>query len=97
MVGPGVMFITTTHDIHTRLSLSAPIFVEDGVWVGAGATILPGVTLGAGSVVAAGALVNRNVPAGAVVGGVPARTLSNTFCKIEDNTYFQLPGWRGQF
>lgn len=97
MVGPNVMFITTTHDIHTRLSLSSPIVVEDGVWVGAGATILPGVTLGAGCVVAAGALVNRDVPAGNVVGGVPAKLLSDQICQIDNITYFQLPGWRGQF
>lgn len=97
MVGPNVMFITTTHDIHTRLSLSSPIVVEDGVWVGAGAIILPGVTLGAGCVVAAGALVNRDVPAGNVVGGVPAKSLSDKICQIGGITYFQQSGWRSQF
>lgn len=97
MVGPNVMFITTTHDIHTRLSLSLPIVVEDGVWVGAGAIILPGVTLGAGCVVAAGALVNRDVPAGKVVGGVPAKFLSDKSCQTGDITYFQQPEWRAQF
>jgi len=97
MVGPGAMFITTTHDIHTRQSLSSPIVVEDGVWVGAGATVLPGVTLGAGCVVAAGALVSRSVPAGTLVGGVPARMLSDPACKVEDIRYFQLPAWQGQF
>lgn len=97
MVGPGAMFITTSHDIHTRLSSSSPISVEDGVWVGAGATILPGVTLGAGCVVAAGALVNRDVPAGSVVGGVPARALSSASCNVKNILYFESPAWCGQF
>ena len=50
-----------------------PIWIEDGVWIGSRATILPGVTLGRGSVVAAGAVVTRDVPANVMVGGVPAR------------------------
>lgn len=50
-----------------------PIWIEDGVWIGSRATILPGVTLGRGSVVAAGAVVARDVPANVMVGGVPAR------------------------
>lgn len=97
MVGPNVMFITTTHDIHTRLSLSSPIVVEDGVWIGAGAIILPGVTLGTGCIVAAGALVNRDVSAGNIVGGVPAKSLSDKVCETGDITYFHRPEWRAQF
>jgi galactoside O-acetyltransferase len=49
--------------------------IEDDVWIGAGATILPGVTVGEGSVVGAGAVVTGNVPPRTVVGGVPARVL----------------------
>lgn len=54
-----------------------PSFVEigDNVWIAAHCTILPGVRIGSGAVVAAGAVVNRDVPENAVVGGVPARVL----------------------
>jgi acetyltransferase-like isoleucine patch superfamily enzyme len=52
-----------------------PIVIEDDVWVGAGAIVLPGVTIGRGSVIAAGAVVTRSVPPMSVVGGMPARPL----------------------
>lgn len=51
------------------------IIVEDDVWVGYGAQILPGITLHTGCVVGAGAVVTHDVPAFAVVGGVPARVI----------------------
>ena len=51
------------------------VTIEDNVWIGAHCTILPGVTVHSGAVVAAGAVVNRDVPSNAVVGGVPAKTL----------------------
>jgi acetyltransferase-like isoleucine patch superfamily enzyme len=45
------------------------------VWVGRGATILPGVTLGAGAIIGANSVVTRDVPAQAIVAGVPARLI----------------------
>lgn len=54
---------------------SAPITIEDNVWLGASVTVLPGVTIGAGSVVAAGSVVTKNVPPMSVVAGVPARLI----------------------
>ena len=55
--------------------LKEPVIIEDDVWIGPNATILKGVRLGAGSWVEAGALVTRDVPPGAHVGGNPARIL----------------------
>ncbi len=50
--------------------------VGNNVWVGHGASILPGVTIGDNAVVATGAVVTRDVPANSVVGGVPARVIA---------------------
>jgi UDP-2-acetamido-3-amino-2,3-dideoxy-glucuronate N-acetyltransferase len=47
--------------------------IEQGASIGAGATILPGLTIGRGAMVAAGAVVTKNVEAGVLVSGVPAR------------------------
>ncbi len=51
------------------------VVIEDNVWIAAHCTILPGVRLGGGAVVGAGAVVTRDVPPNAVVGGVPAKVL----------------------
>ncbi len=50
-----------------------PIVIENDVWIAAGVTVLRGVTIGAEAIVAAGAVVTRDVPPGAVVAGNPAR------------------------
>ncbi len=52
-----------------------PIVIGDNVWIGHGVTVLSGVTIGDGAVVAARALVIDDVPANAIVGGVPAKVL----------------------
>jgi acetyltransferase-like isoleucine patch superfamily enzyme len=53
----------------------APVVIGDRVFVGANAVILMGVTIGEGAVVSAGAVVTRDVPAGVIVAGVPAREI----------------------
>jgi acetyltransferase-like isoleucine patch superfamily enzyme len=53
----------------------APVVIEDDVWIGAGAIVLPGVTIGRGSIVGAGAVVTHPVAPGTIVTGVPAAHL----------------------
>lgn len=55
----------------------APVRVEDDVWIGCNVVILPGVTIGSGSVIGAGSVVTRDVPAGEVWAGVPARKIKS--------------------
>jgi acetyltransferase-like isoleucine patch superfamily enzyme len=82
-VGHGVLFINDRHPRAARggrrlgeaeWSLE-PTLVRDGAAIGSGAVIMCGVTIGAGASVGAGAVVTGDVPAGAVVAGVPARAL----------------------
>ena len=58
----------------TNISPSVPV-MEDDVWIGRGAVILPGVRVGKGSIVGAGAVVTKDVPPRSVVSGAPARII----------------------
>lgn len=76
MIAPNVTFITGGHPVDPvdrRVWLTGgPIDVEENVWIGAGATILPGVTIGRDAVIAAGAVVAEDVPAQSLVMGTKA-------------------------
>jgi maltose O-acetyltransferase len=51
------------------------VTIGRNVWVGSGCIILPGVTIGDNSVIAAGSVVTKDVPEGALMGGVPAKQI----------------------
>ena len=69
------------------------IVIEDDVWIGSGAVVTDGLRIGKGAVVAAGAVVTRNVPPHAVVGGVPAKLIKDiqeqTAIRREQEIYFR--------
>jgi maltose O-acetyltransferase len=77
-IGPNVQLLAASHPTdpeprRAKLELAAPIAVGDNVWLGGGAIVLPGVTIGDHSVIGAGAVVTKDVPAGVVAVGNPAR------------------------
>jgi maltose O-acetyltransferase len=79
-IGPGVMILTSTHELDIREHRAGavqrtPVIIGDGAWLGARATILPGVTIGAGAIVNPGSVVNKDVLPHTRVGGIPAKQL----------------------
>ncbi|WP_083077312.1 sugar O-acetyltransferase [Thioclava electrotropha] len=79
-IGPKVQILTADHprDPETRrtgLEFGRPVRIGEDVWIGGGAILLPGITVGDGALIGAGAVVTRDVPAGATVAGNPARII----------------------
>lgn len=75
-IGPHVTIVTDNHDFHDRYILKCrSVILEDNVWIGAGATIMPGVRVGKNAIIAGGAVVTKDVPADTIVGGTPARVI----------------------
>jgi maltose O-acetyltransferase len=77
------------HDDHHK-GVGAPVTIEDYVWIGHRAIILPGVHIGRGAVVGAGAVVTKDVPAMAIVGGVPAKAIGQRRSRLQ-YTKFHRP------
>ncbi len=83
MMGSGVHIYVHNHRfdnpdipiIDQGYSPSCPVVLERGCWIGALTVILPGVSIGRNAVVGAGSVVTRDVPAGSVVAGSPARLI----------------------
>ena len=76
LVGHNVIFATLNHGFapeERQSMLPAPIVAGRNVWIGSNSTILQGVTIGDNSIIAAGSVVTKDVPANAIVAGVPAR------------------------
>jgi acetyltransferase-like isoleucine patch superfamily enzyme len=76
-ISPEVCILTAAHRVDDPAFPVEirPVVIEDHVWIGTRATVLPGVTLGRGCVVSAGAVVTRDVAPYAIVAGVPARKI----------------------
>ena len=78
MIAANVQLISNNHDLYDRqLLICKPVHICRNVWIGAGATILPGVTVGENAVVAAGAIVTKDVEPNTIVGGNPAKLIKH--------------------
>jgi maltose O-acetyltransferase len=87
-----VQLLTATHPIdpgprRVGWEYAEPISIADNVWLGGGVIVCPGVTIGQDTVVGAGAVVTRDLPAGVVAAGVPARVLR----EIGDQDRVEVP------
>ncbi|WP_279638261.1 sugar O-acetyltransferase [Nocardioides seonyuensis] len=79
-IGPNVQLLTATHPLEPgprrdKWEAAEPITIGDNVWLGGGVIVCPGVTIGADTVVGAGSVVTRDLPAGVVAVGSPARVV----------------------
>lgn len=82
-----VMIYNAEHDVHDNnfTAISAPVVIEDYVFIGPRAIILPGVTVKKGAIVGAGAVVTKDVLENQIVGGVPAKVIMQR--KVENLSY----------
>ena len=79
-IAPGVCLACAGHAIDPvqrsqGIGTSAPITIEENVWIGANVTVCGGVTIGAGSVIGAGSTVTKDIPSGVVAAGTPCRVI----------------------
>jgi acetyltransferase-like isoleucine patch superfamily enzyme len=92
-ISPEVHLITAEHDLNDSSFgyITDSIELEDYVWVGTRAIILPGVRLGKGCVVAAGAVVTKSFPEFSVIAGVPAKLISKRIEKLNYSCNWMPP------
>ncbi|WP_028892924.1 sugar O-acetyltransferase [Tenacibaculum sp. 47A_GOM-205m] len=80
LIAPKVSLLSEGHPLEPKNRHSLvpkPIHIKKNAWIGANATILQGVTIGENAVVASGAVVSKDVPNNAIVGGVPAKIIKS--------------------
>lgn len=86
LIGSRVLIIDHAHGEFTKdylevapalrnLTSKGPVIIEENVWIGEGAAILPNVTIGANSIIGANAVVTKDVPANSIAIGIPARVI----------------------
>ena len=81
LIGHGSTLTTLNHHVDPERRadmVPAPIHIGRTVWLGAAVTVVPGVTIGDGAIVGAGSVVTNDVPANAIVAGVPAKLIRMT-------------------
>ena len=76
-IATDVMIYNSEHDLESNdfHAVTGKVTIDDYVFIGPRAIILPGITIGKGAVIAAGAVVTKNVEEGSIVGGVPAKEI----------------------
>lgn len=76
LIASNAQLITNDHDFYDRdVLLCKPIIIEDGAWLGAGVTVLPGVRIGKYAAVGASSVVTQDIPDYAVAAGNPAKVI----------------------
>lgn len=83
-------YMTSVTEAEKEAGDDRDIIFKGDNWIGANATVLRGVTVGEGAVIAAGAVVTKDVPPYAIVGGVPARVLKMRFTEDEIKQHTEL-------
>ena len=82
--------IDTSENMIEARSLTAPVIIEDGVWIGRGCAVLRGVTVGYGAVVGANSVVTRSVESDDIVVGAPAKKLRSRLSPLGVNAGAEL-------
>lgn len=82
-IANNVVIVDHNHNVAGTGFEKKPVNIGKGVWIGANATILPGVTIGDGAIIAAGAVINRDVAADSIVGGVPGKLIRGNKWKVD--------------
>ena len=95
LIGPGTGIFTAIHPIDpeiraTGIEKGVDIIIEDDVWIGGNATILPGITIGKGAIIGAGSVVTKDIPKMTIAAGNPAKVIRGI--TEEDKIY-----WQGQY